>query len=176
MATHLNGTTHGGMKGKYRITFGEVCSGCVMPRSRTSLWFTLRGKTCRAWQSILLQLLHWPTALSETRSPFTLSSTSLTHYRQNHCLIVITKTNETIPEHTPLYTETTSIYLFLRRSGSCRERKLTRPVSWEEMSRNAELWCKHIIMLSMLRNNHSVSESHLSHSHCHFRLPNISLS
>ncbi len=46
-----------------------------------------------------------PRPYPKTRSPFTLSSASLTHYRQNHCLIVINETNETIPEHT-CYTPT----------------------------------------------------------------------
>lgn len=178
MATHPNGTTQGGMRGKYCITFGEVCLGCEMAWSQTSLWFTLKGKTCRAWQSILLRLLHWPTALSGN----TLAIHSLICF--SHSLQAKVKPlpycnnrdKLNYPRTHPLYTKTTSIYLFLRRSGSRRERKLTRPVRWEEMSRNAELWCKHIIMLSALQNNHSASESHLSHSHCHFRLPNISLS
>lgn len=42
----------------------ERCAQGVECESRTSLWFTLRVKTCRAWQSLLLWLLHWPTALS----------------------------------------------------------------------------------------------------------------
>ncbi len=164
------------MRGKYWITFGEVCSGCEMAWSWTSLWFTLKGKTCRAWQSILLRLLHWPTALSEN----TLAIPSLicfSHSLQAKPLPYCNKWDKwNYPRTHLLYTDTTSRYLFLRRSRSRRERKLTCPVSWEEMSRNAELWCKHIIMLSALRNNHSASESHLSHSHCHFRFPNISLS
>lgn len=117
-------------------------------------------------------MLHWPAAFSENTLVIH-SLISFSHSLKAKPVLYCNNRNKlNYPRtHTAtVYTETTSIYLFPRRFGSRRERKLTRHESWEEM-----LWCKHIIMLSTLRNNHSASESHLSHSHCHFRLPNIPL-